>query len=136
MKIAILGKIHPDGLEFLSSKNLEVLEINTFLENKLVHLISDVEGIIIRTARLNENILSQCNNLKIVARHGVGYDNIDLNYLNKKSIALAITGQSNAVSVAEHVMTMMLTLSKNIFASDSLTRSNGFESKAELPDFF
>ena len=136
MKIAILGKIHPDGLEFLRSKNLEVLEINTFEENELISLISDVEGIIIRTANLKENLLSKCKNLKIVARHGVGYDNIDLNYLNKKNIALAITGQSNAVSVAEHVMTMMLTLSKNIFASDSLTRSNGFEFKAELPDFF
>tara|TARA_B100001769_G_C21996437_1_gene535511 strand:+ start:51 stop:1025 length:975 start_codon:yes stop_codon:yes gene_type:complete len=136
MKIAILGKIHSDGLEFLRSKNLEVLEINTFEENELISLISDVEGIIIRTANLNENLLSKCKNLKIVARHGVGYDNIDLNYLNKKNIALAITGQSNAVSVAEHVMTMMLTLSKNIFASDSLTRSNGFEFKAELPDFF
>ena len=119
MKIAILGKIHQDGLEFLRSKNLEVLEINTFEENELISLISDVEGIIIRTANLKENLLSKCNNLKIVARHGVGYDNIDLDYLNKKNIALAITGQSNAVSVAEHVMTMMLTLSKNIFASDN-----------------
>ena len=136
MKIAILGKIHPDGLEFLYSKNFEVLEINSFEENKLTPLIADVEGIIIRTANLKENLLSKCNNLKIVARHGVGYDNIDLEYINKKRIALAITGQSNAVSVAEHVMTMMLTLSKNIFKSDSLTRSNGFESKADLPDFF
>jgi len=136
MKIAILGKIHPDGLEFLYSKNFEVLEINSFEENKLTPLIADVEGIVIRTANLKENLLSKCNNLKIVARHGVGYDNIDLEYINKKRIALAITGQSNAVSVAEHVMTMMLTLSKNIFASDSLTRSNGFESKADLPDFF
>ena len=136
MKIAILGKIHPDGLEFLKSKNLEVLEINTFEENKLIPLISDVEGIVIRTAELRENILSKCNNLRIVARHGVGYDNIDLNYLNKKGIALAITGESNSVSVAEHVMTMMLTLSKNIFASDKLTKSGSFESKGQLPDFF
>ena len=136
MKIAILGDIHQDGLEFLKSKNLQILQINSFEENKLIPLISDVEGIVIRTADLRENILSKCNNLKIVARHGVGYDNIDLEYLNKKQIALAITGQSNAVSVAEHVMTMMLTLSKNIFASDNLTRSNGFESKGKLPDFY
>ena len=71
MKIAILGKIHPDGLEFLRSKNFEVLEINSFEENKLTPLIADVEGIVIRTADLKENLLSKCKNLKIVARHGV-----------------------------------------------------------------
>ena len=125
MKVAIIGKIHQDGLDFLKSQNIEVIEINDFDENIFSQKISDVEGIIIRTAQLKEKILSRCNNLKIVARHGVGYDNIDLDFLNKKKIALAITGQSNAVSVSEHVMTMMLVLSKNIFASDKLTRSNG-----------
>ena len=136
MKIAILGNIHIDGLEFLKSKNIEIIEINNFEENNLIPLISEADGIVVRTANLKENILSKCNNLKIISRHGVGYDNIDLEYINKKGIALAITGQSNAVSVSEHVMTMMLTLSKNIFASDNLTRSNGFESKTNLPDFF
>ena len=136
MKVAIIGKIHQDGLDFLKSQNIEVIEINDFDENIFSQKISDVEGIIIRTAQLKEKILSRCNNLKIVARHGVGYDNIDLDFLNKKKIALAITGQSNAVSVSEHVMTMMLVLSKNIFASDKLTRSNGFGLKAELADFF
>ncbi len=136
MKIAILGNIHQDGLEFLKSKNIEIIEINNFEENKLIPLISDADGIVIRTANLRENILSKCNNLKIISRHGVGYDNIDLDYINTKGIALAITGQSNAVSVSEHVMTMMLTLSKNIFASDNLTRSDGFELKSNLPDFF
>ena len=136
MKLAVLGKIHQDGLDFLKSHELEVMEINDFDENNIMQKITEADGIIIRTAQLREKILSKCKNLKIVARHGVGYDNIDLDYLNKKNIALAITGQSNAVSVSEHVVTMMLVLSKNIFASDSLTRSNGFKSKAQLPDFF
>ena len=102
----------------------------------MIPLISEADGIVVRTTNLKENILSKCNNLKIISRHGVGYDNIDLDYINTKGIALAITGQSNAVSVSEHVMTMMLTLSKNIFASDNLTRSDGFELKSNLPDFF
>ena len=136
MKVAILGKIHQDGLDYLKSQNVSITEINDFEDHNSLSKISDVEGIVIRTMHLGEEILSKCNKLKIVARHGVGYDNVDLDYLNKKNIALAITGQSNAVSVSEHVMTMMLTLSKNIFASDSLTRSNGFESKSDLPDFF
>ena len=136
MKIAILGEIHPDGLDFLNSKKFEAIIVDNFTETNLIEKMSDVAGIVIRTANLNANVLASCKNLKIVSRHGVGYDNVDLNYLNKNKIALAITGQSNAVSVAEHVMTMMLSLSRNIFASDKLTRTNGFTEASELPNFF
>ena len=136
MKVAILGKIHQDGLDFLKSKNFNIFEINDFESISFTKEISKIDAIVIRTAQLRKKILAKFNNLKIVARHGVGYDNIDLDYLNTKKIALAITGQSNAVSVSEHVMTMMLALSKNIFASDKLTRSNGFEYKSDLQDFF
>ena len=69
-----------------------------------------MDGIVVRTAEINKNILSQSKNLKIVARHGVGYDNVDTEYLNNNKIAMAITGTANATSVAEHVMTMMLCL--------------------------
>ena len=73
--------------------------------------LGGVHGIALRTAQLDEEILSECPKLQIVARHGVGYDNVDLNYLNQNKQALAITGTANAVSVAEHVMTMFLCLS-------------------------
>ena len=136
MKIAILGEIHKDGLDFISSEKVEIINVNNFENENLVKKLSDVDGIVIRTANLKSDILSHCNNLKIVSRHGVGYDNVDLDYLNEKKIPLAITGQSNAISVAEHVMTMMLTLSKNILASDTLVRSNDFNKKSELPDFY
>ena len=136
MKIAIIGKIHEDGLNLLKSKNLQVIVIENFEEDNLISSLSEVEGIVVRTSRLTSKVLSKCKNLKIVSRHGVGYDNVDIDYLNENNIALAITGKSNAVSVAEHAMTMMLTLSKNISASDLLVKSNRFDSKGELPDFF
>ena len=54
MKVAIICKIHQDGLDFLKSQNIEVIEINDFDENIFSQKISDVEGIIIRTAQLKE----------------------------------------------------------------------------------
>ena len=63
----------------------------------------------------------KCKKLKIIVRHGVGYDNVDLKYLNSKKIALGITSTSNAVSVAEHVLTMFLYLAKRIYKSDNLS---------------
>ncbi len=136
MKIAIMGKIHPDGLEIFNKNNIENYEIDSFDDEDLAIKLSDVDGIVIRTASLNSKILSKCKNLKIVSRHGVGYDNVDSNYLSNNHIALAITGTSNSVSVAEHVMTMFLYLTKKINLSNNLVKSGNFKKKSELPDFF
>ena len=136
MKVGIVGDIHPSGYDFFDKNNIEYFVTNNIEENNLTKELSDVDGIIIRTAELNENILSKSQSLKIVARHGVGYDNVDTEYLNKNKIAMAITGRANAVSVAEHVMTMMLNLTKNISKSDKLIRDNKFKEKANLPNFF
>ena len=136
MKIAIMGKIHPDGLDVFNKNNIENYEINNFDETDLAVKLSDVDGIVIRTASLNSKVLSKCKNLKIVSRHGVGYDNVDSNYLSNNRIALAITGTSNAVSVAEHVMTMFLYLTKKINLSNNLVKSGNFKKKSELPNFF
>ena len=136
LKIAILGIVHQKGLDFLKNKNFEVFEINNFEAEYLKEKLEFVDGILLRTSKLNEDILRHCTKLKIISRHGVGYDNVDADYLNKKKIALGITSKSNAVSVAEHVMAFFIYLTKNLSSSDHLVRQGNFKKKSELPDFF
>jgi len=136
MKIAVMGEIHEDGWKVFEDNKLENYELLDFDENNLKKELSEVDAILLRTAKLSNDVLSYCNKLKIISRHGVGYDNVDLNYLNQKNIALGITSTSNAVSVAEHVLTSFLYLSKNIHLSDKLTREGGFNDKSSLPNFF
>ena len=136
MKIGIVQEIHPKGYDVLKRNNLDYFVINNTEESHLIEKLSDVDGIIVRTADINKKILSKAKNLKILSRHGVGYDNVDTEFLNTNKIALAITGSANATSVAEHVMTMMLCLTKNIFESDKLVKSNKFKDKGILPNFF
>tara|TARA_B100000579_G_scaffold354150_1_gene309072 strand:- start:891 stop:1862 length:972 start_codon:yes stop_codon:yes gene_type:complete len=136
MKIAIIGSIHQSGLNILKENNFDILEIVNLEINSLKKELEEVDGIVLRTAELKENVLSKCKNLKIIARHGVGYDNVDIKFLNKNNIALGITGTSNAVSVAEHVMTMFLYLTKKINISDSLVKKGDFIKKNTLPSFF
>ena len=121
-KVAIIGPHHQEGWDVLQKMNFDVFEITDLSKNNLIKELIDVDGIALRTTKLDEEILSKCSKLKIVARHGVGYDSVDVNYLNRKKIALAITGTSNAVSVAEHVMTMFLNLAKNIDKFNNLTK--------------
>ena len=136
MKIGIVQEIHPKGYDVLKRNNFDYFVINNTEESHLIEKLSDVDGIIVRTADINKKILSKAKNLKILSRHGVGYDNVDTEFLNTNKIALAITGSANATSVAEHVMTMMLCLTKNIFESDKLVKSNKFKDKGILPNFF
>ena len=136
MKIAVMEGIHTDGWKIFEENNLGSFELLNFEENNLKKELSEVDAILLRTARLSNDVLSYCNKLKIVSRHGVGYDNVNVDYLNNKNIALGITSTSNAISVAEHVLTSFLYLSKNIHLSDKLTREGKFNDKSSLPNFF
>ena len=100
IKIATLGNIHDEGLKILRESNYEIVDISDFSIGNLKKCLTAVDAIAIRTAKLTGDILETCNSLKIVSRHGVGFDNVDLDYLNQNKIALAITGSSNAMTVS------------------------------------
>ncbi len=136
MKIGLVGSIHELGREVLRSQGHSIVEVTDVSANNLKKELADVSGIVLRTAQMPNEVIDACPNLQIIARHGVGYDNVDLNYLNKKKIALGVTGTANAVSVAEHVMAFFLQLTKNIHLSDELTRKGKFQEKGNLPSFF
>ena len=136
MKVAVIGEIHQSGWEILQKEKFEVIEIKNFEIENLIYQLKDIDGILLRTSKLEENLLSQCKKLKIIARHGVGYDNIDVDFLNKNKIALSITGTSNSVTVSEYVLTAFLSLARKINLSDKLVKQGKFKDKKTLPDFF
>ena len=126
-KIAILGPIHNDGWKFLQKLQYDVIEITDITKENLIKELSDVDGIILRTATLSADVMSKCLNLKIVARHGVGYDNVDIKFLKKKSISLLVTGTTTSVSPAEHIMFMILNISKSFDLFDQSVRNGKFD---------
>ena len=136
MKVAVLGKVDQKGLSFLRENEFKVIEIENFEIQNLKEQLKDVDGILLRTTKLDKEILEYCDNLKIISRHGVGYDNVDLDFLNDNKIALCITSTSNAVSVAEHVLSFFIYLTKKLSLSDSLVKEGNFEKRSELPNFF
>ena len=136
MKVAVLGKVDQKGLSFLKENEFKVIEIENFEIQNLREQLEDVDGILLRTTKLDKEILQHCDNLKIISRHGVGYDNVDLDFLNKNKIALCITSTSNAVSVAEHVLSFFIYLTKKLSLSDSLVKEGNFEKRSSLPNFF
>ena len=130
-KVAIIEKIHQDGINLLKNNpNFEFEIIEDSSEENLIKVLPNFDACTLRVSKLNEKILSNCKNLKVISRHGVGYDNVDLNYIKKKNITLLITATANAVAVAEHVVYMMLSISKSINQYDQEVRIGNFKKNA------
>ncbi len=130
-KVAIIEKIHPDGIELLKNNpEFEFELIEDISEENLIKNLPNFDACTLRVSKLNEKILSKCKKLKVISRHGVGYDNVDLNYLKDNNISLLITATANAVAVAEHVIYMMLSISKSINRYDQEVRIGNFKKNA------
>ena len=130
-KIAIIEQIHKDGLDVLEKNSGFHYELITDVsEENLIEKLPEFDGCTLRVSKLNKNILKNCPKLKVISRHGVGYDNVDLDYVKNNNITLLITATANAVAVAEHVIYMMLSISKSINRYDQEVRSGYFKKNA------
>tara|TARA_E500000178_G_C16878009_1_gene687605 strand:+ start:51 stop:1007 length:957 start_codon:yes stop_codon:yes gene_type:complete len=131
-KIAIIEEIHKDGLDLLEKNpNFQFEVIDNPSEENLIEKLPAFDACTLRVSKLDENILKHCPNLKVISRHGVGYDNVDLKSLKKRNISLLITSTANAVSVAEHVLSMFLSLSKSIIKYDEEVRDGNFKKNSK-----
>ena len=132
--ILIIQPIDKSGIEILENHpdyNFEIID-GTDLE-EIKKKIIECDGISIRTAKLPAEVIGGAKNLKIISRHGVGYDNIDLEAAKEKNITISITATANAVAVAEHVMFMLLNISKRKDMYDKTVKSGRFNDRNKLP---
>ncbi len=136
-KIGIIEKIDEAGMKLLDKHpnfKYELIE-NTHKEN-LIKKLPNFDGVTLRVAKLNDEILKHCKKLKVISRHGVGIDNVDLKFIKKNKIALLITSTANSLAVAEHVMYMMLSLTKGIVSYDTAVREGNFKSNINKIETF
>ena len=133
-KILIIQNIHQAGIKLLEDNpNFEFELIENIDLKFLKEKISNFDGISIRTAKLPAEIINHCKKLKIISRHGVGYDNIDLKSAKNNNITITITATANAVAVSEHVMFMLLNIAKGKSMYDTTVKSGNFNERNKLP---
>ena len=134
IKVLVIQPIHQAGIDLLKKNSNYEFEIFEDTNSKeLQSKIAQCDAISIRTAKLSEDFINKTENLKIISRHGVGYDNIDLKSSKKKNITLTITATANAVAVAEHVLFMLLNISKRKSMYDDTVKSGNFLDRNKLP---
>ena len=128
IKIALVDKMHEDGINLLKKNPKFECEIIEDLSKKnLMSRLPNFDGITLRRGKIDSEILEKCKKLKVISRHGVGYDNVDIKYLKEKKISLLVTGTTTSVSPAEHIMFMILNISKSFNLFDQSVRNGKFD---------
>ena len=132
-KVLMVQGLHEEGQKLLLARDdIEPITIMSADENEILEAAKDVHGITVRTANISRKIIENSKNLKVVSRHGVGYDSVDVEALNDCNIPLAIAAHSNMISVAEHAMFMLLALSKNVFYYDNFARKADWTTRWDI----
>ena len=106
MNVFLNEPIHNDAYSLLS-QHFQII-------NDFSH-IGDCEVIISRNLKLNKELLSKCHALKLIAIHGSGYDDVDIEYAKNSNIHLLNTPGQNALSVAELNVALALEVSRHIY---------------------
>ncbi|CAN7590537.1 hydroxyacid dehydrogenase [Pararhizobium sp. LjRoot238] len=121
--ILVAGKLHPSGVALLNSVPGVTFDyVEEVSEPSYAPLIGKADALVLRTQPLSAATVANAGRLKVVSRHGVGYDAVHLPSLNERGIALTIVGDVNSVSVAEHAMMLILAASKRVLRGDRAVR--------------
>lgn len=118
IKILVNDGIHPDGKLLLDEAGYQV-NTDKIPQEELPHKLPDYDVIIVRSAtKVRKDLIDKCPNLKIIARGGVGLDNIDVEYAKSKGIEVMNTPAASSQSVAELAFAHMFGLSRSLHSAN------------------
>jgi len=130
-RVLITDNLAPAGLELLKQTPGIEVDVRSGLSPEQVReALKEADGIIIRSGtKLTPELLDGQPRLKVIVRAGVGVDNIDLNAATREGIVVMNTPAGNTTSTAEHTITMMMALSRNIGPAAASMRDGKWERK-------
>lgn len=132
-KVLVIQPLRDEALALLKARDDISYAITTdFSESNLLARVSDVDAITIRDAPLPRSVLDAARHLKVVSRHGVGYDNIPVDACTARGIPVTIVGPVNSVSVAEQTLFLMLAAARVAIELDAATRAGDFAVRGRL----
>jgi len=132
-KIGIIDTMHKKGIDYLKEyKNFECEIVTNLSRENLLSKLLEFDGITLRRGKIDKEILNKCKKLKVIARHGVGYDNVDTISLKEKNITLLVTHNSTSTSPAEHIMFMIMNIYKGGQNFDTIVRNGEFAKAIHL----
>ena len=129
-KVVITEPIYHKGIDILE-REAEVIYLPLLHDRTLSDSIKEAQALVARVAKISRDILEPAENLIVIAKHGVGYDNIDVAAATARRIAVVTTPKANAVSVAEHILSLMLCLANRICVANADLRAGRFKRRED-----
>jgi D-3-phosphoglycerate dehydrogenase / 2-oxoglutarate reductase len=129
-KVLISDALSPAAVQIFKDRGVEVdFQPNLGKDKeKLAEIIGSYEGLAIRSAtKVTAKILEKASKLKVIGRAGIGVDNVEIPAATAKGVIVMNTPFGNSITTAEHAITMMLALAREIPAADASTQSGKWE---------
>jgi len=129
-KVLISDALSPAAVQIFKDRGIEV-DFQPALgkdKDKLAELIGGFDGLAIRSAtKVTSKILEKAKNLKVIGRAGIGVDNVDIPAATARGIIVMNTPFGNSITTAEHAISLMLALARQIPEADTSTRAGKWE---------
>ena len=126
-KVLIPQDIMEEGKDYLRERGYEVKMGSGITVEDISRDVADCDAILARTAPFPAEVLQAGKKLKVIGRHGVGVDNIDVKKAEEMGIWVTNAPESNSNTVAEHALGLIVALAHNIVRSDKAFRAGDFE---------
>lgn len=124
--ILLLETVADEAMQLLeAAENIQILK--GFNEESLQHHISTerIDAIITRgKGQVRANLMDKLSHLKVISRCGVGLDNIDVSKATKRNIKVVNAPNSNANTIAEHTIALLLMLQRNLYNATTMVKEN------------
>lgn len=132
MKILIADSLSSKGIDILRREDNTEVDINTSLSHReLVECIGQYDAVIVRSGTdITADVIEAADKLKVIGRAGVGVDNVDIRAATRRGILVVNTPGANTISAAEHTVTLLLALSRNIAPANISLRDRRWERKS------
>lgn len=124
MRILVSDPLSEEGLKILNEVKEFQVDVKTQLKPEVLkEIIKDYDALIVRSAtKVTKDLIDAATKLRVIGRAGVGLDNVDLDAATQKGIIVMNTPAGNTISTAEHTMSMILALSRNISQANASTK--------------
>ena len=129
-KVLISDKLSPAAVQIFKDRGIDV-DFQPDLgkdKEKLLEVIGKYDGLAIRSAtKATEKIIAAATNLKVIGRAGIGVDNVDISAASKKGIIVMNTPFGNSITTAEHAISMMMAVARQIPEANASTHAGKWE---------
>ncbi len=132
-QVLVIQPLRQEALALLDERDDIAYHVVTDIsEANLLSRVADIDAITIRDALLSSSVIAAARRLKIVSRHGVGYDNIPVDACTARGIPVTVVGPVNSVAVAEQTMLLMLMAARAAIELDAATRAGDFAARGRI----